>query len=70
MPTLKWSICTVIFKYIKKCLLCPHEKLGIVNFKVQDHLLKKRSELISKCRHANKYYLITKQTINFTPLSN
>ena len=51
------KICTVIFKYIKKCLLCLHEKLEIVNFEDQDHLLNKRSALISKCRHANKYLL-------------
>ena len=64
------KICTIIFKYIKKCLLCLHEKLGIVNFEDQDHLLNKRSELISKSRHGNKYYVITKQTINFTLLRN
>ena len=71
MPTLKWSIVKYVPSYSnisKKCLLCLHEKLEIVD---QDHLLNKRSELISKCRHANKYYyVIKKQTINFTPLSN
>ena len=41
----------------KKCLLCLHEKLESVNFEDQDQLLNKRSELISKCRHANKYLL-------------
>ena len=41
----------------KKCLLGLHEKHEIVNFEDQDHLLNKRSELISKCRHANKYLL-------------
>ena len=50
------KICTVIFKYIEKCLLCLHEKLEIVNVEDQD-LLHKRSELICKCRHANKYLL-------------
>ena len=49
--------CTVILKYTKKCLLGLHEKHEIVNFEDQDHLLNKRSELISKCRHANKYLL-------------
>ena len=33
------------------------EKLEIVNFEDQDHLLNKSFELISKCRHANKYLL-------------
>ena len=52
------KISTVIFKYIqKKCLLCLHEKFKIVIFEDQDHLLNKRSELISKCRHTNKYLL-------------
>ena len=60
MPTLKWSIVKSVPSYLnisKKCLLCLHEKLDIVNFEDQDHLLKKRSELISKCRHAIKYLL-------------
>ena len=26
MPTLKWSICTVIFKYIKKMFIMPSRK--------------------------------------------
>ena len=55
MPTLKWSIVKSVPS--KKCLLCLHEKLEIVNFEDQDYLLNKRSELISKCRHANKYLL-------------
>ena len=60
MPTLKWSIVKSAPSYSnisKKCFLCLHEKLEIVNFEDQDHLLNKRSELISKCRHANKYLL-------------
>ena len=60
MPTLKWSIVKYVPSYSnisKKCLLCLHEKLESVNFEDQDQLLNKRSELISKCRHANKYLL-------------
>ena len=60
MPTLKWSIVKSVPSYSnisKKCLLFLHKKLEIANFKDQDHLLNKRSELISKCRHANKYLL-------------
>ena len=40
--TLKWSIVKSIPSYSnisKKCLLCLHEKLEIVNFVDQDHLL-------------------------------
>ena len=60
MPTLKWSIVKSVPSYSnisKKCLLYLHEKLEIINFEDQDHLLNKRSELISKCRHANKCLL-------------
>ena len=60
MPTLKWSIVKSVPSHSdisKKCLLCLHEKLEIVNFEDQNHLLNKRSELISKCRHVNRYLL-------------
>ena len=59
-PTLVWSIVKRVPSYLnvsKKCLLCRYEKLEIVNFERQDLLLNKRSELISKCRHANKCLL-------------
>ena len=60
MPTLKWSIVKSVLScsnISKKILLCLHKKLEIVNFEDQDHLLNKRFELISKCKHANKYLL-------------
>ena len=60
MPTLKWSVVKSVPSYSgisKKCLSFLHEKLEIINFEDQDHLLNKRSELISKCRHANKCLL-------------
>ena len=41
----------------KKCLLCLHEKLETVNYLHPEELLNKRSELVSKCRHVNKYLL-------------
>ena len=41
----------------KKCLLCIHEKLEIINYPRPDELLNKRSELISKCHHANKFLM-------------
>ena len=59
-PILKWSIVKTVPGYSnisKKCLLCLHEKLEILNFPQQEHLFNKRSELISKCRHVNKYLL-------------
>ena len=56
---IKWSIISRERHYnnISKCCdLCLTEKLMIITAK-QDALLNKRSELISKCRHENKFYL-------------
>ena len=59
MPTLKRSIVKSVLSYSntskKKCLLCLQEKLEIINFEDQDHLLNKGYELVSECSHANKY---------------
>ena len=58
--TLVWSIAKKVPPYSnisKKCLLCLHEKLEIINYPRPEELLNKRSELISKCRHANKFLL-------------
>ena len=60
MPTLNWSIVKSVLTHSnisKEFLLRLHEKLEIVNFEDQDHLLNKRSELVYICRHANKYLL-------------
>ena len=38
----------------KRCLLCLNEKLAIALHK-DDNMLNKRPEIISKCRHRNKY---------------
>ena len=59
-PSLKWSIVKSVPAYsniTKKCLACLHKKLEIVNYPVSEELLNKRSELVSKCLHANKYLL-------------
>ena len=40
----------------KRCSLCLNEKLAILE-NVNNNLLNKRSEIISKCRHKNKYKL-------------
>ena len=39
------------------CSLCLSEKYAICRFKMKTKLLNKRSELINKCRHENKYLL-------------
>ena len=57
---LKWKIIGKSNPYIngtKKCNLCTTEKLHIINSD-NNNTINKRSELISKCRHENKYYLI------------
>ena len=41
----------------KKCLLWFHGKPEVVNFEDHDHLLNKRSEMISKYSHGNEYLL-------------
>ena len=59
-PTLVWSIAKKVPSYSnipKRCLLFLHEKLEIINYPRPDQLLNKRSELISRCRHANKFLL-------------
>ena len=41
----------------KRFMLCLHEKYEILNYPDQEELLSKRSELVSKCRHVNKFLL-------------
>ena len=60
IPDLKWSVLRCVPPYSnisKKCLLCLYGKLEIVTYQNQKELLNKRSELLCKCRHANKYLL-------------
>ena len=57
---IKWKILKKTSGYKKStnnCSLCLSEKLAICRFKNKSKLLNKRSELISKCRHANKHLL-------------
>ena len=58
--TIKWKILKYTSGYNKAnklCSLCTHEKLEIIKFKSKANLLNKRSELVSKCRHSNKFLL-------------
>ena len=60
MPSLKWSIIKSVPAYSnfsKKCQLCLQEKFEILNYPNPNKLLNKISELISKCRHVNKFLL-------------
>ena len=54
-----WKInnkATPYIKGTKRCDLCMSEKLCILKA-YKSSLLKKRSELISKCPHENKFYI-------------
>ena len=55
---LLWSIVRFAPGYSnisKRCLLCLHGKLVIVNYHNAAELLNKRSELMAKYRHGNKF---------------
>ena len=57
-PSIKWRILKQHAPYnpiSKTCKLCISEKLYILEN--EENLLNKRDELISKCRHQNKYTL-------------
>ena len=59
-PTLTWSIIKNVNSYSangQSCALCLQEKFEILNYPDRAGLLNKRSELISKCRHSNKFLL-------------
>jgi len=59
-PVLKWSILKYAHAYSngsRQCNLCLQEKLEILNYKNKEELLNKRSEIIAKCRHSNKFLL-------------
>ena len=61
---MKWSKIASAQPYqngSKRCNLCLTEKLLIINGD-ENKLLNKRSDLISKCRHENKYYLMNYPT--------
>ena len=64
IPKLTWSILKTVPGYSnisKQCLLCLHENLYIATYHHQEKLLNKRSELISKCCHENKFLLANYQ---------
>ena len=56
---LQWNIIDESQPYkngSKRCNLCTLEKLHIINAD-EKYSINKRSELVSKCRHENKFYL-------------
>ena len=59
-PNLMWCIVKSVSGYLnvsKRCKLCLHENYKILIYPGQEELLNKRSELVSKCRHVNKFLL-------------
>ena len=60
VPKLEWSVVKQAKSYTnasKSCSLCLQEKLEILNYENKKELLNKRSEIVSKCRHMNKFLL-------------
>ena len=60
-PQISWKIKGIYKSYnptSKRCKLCLTEKLEILD-DPDKNLLNKRSEIISQCRHNNKYRLKT-----------
>ena len=58
--SIKWKIVRKTSGYnqvTKSCNLCTAEKFEICKFRDKNSLLNKRNELISKCRHENKYLI-------------
>ena len=56
---IEWQVLKQLNSYnpnTKRCALCVTEKLAILEHE-GNNLLNKRSEIISKCRHRNKYML-------------
>ena len=58
-PIIKWKILSKVYGNPKQniCILCLTEKLWIINFIHDNNYLNKKSELINKCRHFNKFLL-------------
>ena len=59
-PAVIWEVLRTAKAYsniTKRCSLCFHEKLVFITYPYPDELLKKRSDLVTKCRHENKFLL-------------
>ena len=59
-PALTWEVLQTVKTYsniTKRCSLCLHEKLAIITYSYPDELLNRQSELVTKCRHENKFLL-------------
>ena len=60
IPSLKWSIITVLPAYshiTKLCQLCLYENYAIITYPDPENLLNKRFEIMSKCPHLRSFLL-------------
>ena len=60
IPNLIWCTVKSVPGYSnisKRCMLYLHEKYEILNYLDQEELLNNRSELVSKCRHVNRFLI-------------
>ena len=67
-PKLAWKVLGRYSSYnpvSKRCNLCLNEKFTIISYK-GSNLLNSRSEVISKCRHKNRYKLSSLTSENIT----
>ena len=57
VPIIKWEILNKVYESPKQNMriVCLTEKLRIINVIHDNNYLNKRSELINKCRHINKF---------------
>ena len=69
VPNLQWSIMKQVKSYSntsKSYPLCTQEKFEILQYRNKNELLNKRSEILNKCRHMNKFLLANlKQKTNY-----
>ena len=55
---LTWKVLRTAKTYsniTEKCSFSLHEKLVVINYPDPDEILNRRSELVNKCRHENKF---------------
>ena len=74
-PTLTWEVLRTAKTYsniTKRCSLCLHEKLAIITYPYPDEIINRRSELVTKCRHENKFLLknFNSNDSSFEPYDN
>ena len=59
-PALTWEVlqnAKIYSNLTKRCSLCLHEKLAIITYPYLDEILNRRSELVTKSRHEDKFLL-------------